>query len=1078
MLPKVLIYILFLLSFFNRAENLYAQTCYRWFDEQAGYAGNNIPVTLETAACSAKVAMTNDYANQFGVFSTAFYAHAPATFGTADPIFQATLAKIEAANPYYLVFSRITDNKIFTGINAAVRLPEGGIFHCLTEGDRLDIQRFVSERTQAVFQEHGMTPDAAIKAEEAGINKLKEILEKIAICCDSPGGCTFCPDLDKAIELRAYFENPDNCFVSIPIKIYTESPISKPGLKNNQKNNLTGSVENHTSIEVEFREGDDHGALSNVLNDVLNSDYFEDLSARGFITDNHYFCEEGNLEAIEESYSDEGFGVSVWAHIWHNPDDSTAQAYLYVASRNPAGDLCRIDRPDIVGELEHSFLVSLDGSEYSNKFMQSASVVFAYAATGCAGINIINGNYPTDNYGNQSDMELMCVGQTESTHFFLSPACQPIKLAKGTIPHFSNSVASEWHFDPIAIYGFTTGNGRWIGCGIRGDRFLGFYNFSKGIRRYEANNELNQSSYTVLKGYTDASSRTLKAGIYTPPSSRPPNQFATGVFISNFGSIPPTNPTYEINYSIVTDRPTIKELNESFWKAVQSPKKMKGTLFKVPTGSNGNTFLYYLCKYDVASGTNKFYQFSCAEGFWVEIPDPFVEGDGEIYIASMYGPIVLKSPAFQRWLNTLNPNATHEVLDMIGMICPAADVLNMVLYYVEGDNVNAVLCAVGVIPLVGEAVSGLKTLRFADEAVLPAYAEGKISKASAKVHYVEFRVPCASGNRPQNGDDFQLGRMSSNSVCLRGIDLGVLKQTGEYYQLTEAEFKLFLNDALDAETYGELAYQVINGSGHLVDAWKAVKNRPVIRKDLQSLTKISELLSDADFINKLPGKYQDFRDILDVVINPCCGQSHGFLKPLDIYLDEVKNVVKNYYGKPGFDQLISALKHSSPFMQDGVSFMIAKVNTIDPSTVQRFEGKIVEGLEDADNLEAVCTACRFDIELTSGKKIELKSYSENTINAIANSDKFRQQFKAYFQDPTSATISDFEYIFNAQKSSNMSLIKEKFKQIFQKNNYSFFDEIGGADNSVMDSLGINDIDDFIDIVDDTQSPIYSFIKLF
>lgn len=370
------------------------------------------------------------------------------------------MAKIEEISPYYLVFSRITDNKIFTGINAVVRLPKGGIFHCLTEGDSLDIQRFVSERTQAVFQEHGMTPDAAIKAEEAGINKLKEILEKIAICCNSPDGCTFCPDLDKAIELRAYFENPDNCFIGIPIKIYTEPPISKPGLKNNQKNNLTGSVENHTSIEVEFREGDDHGALSNVLNDVLNSDYFEDLSARGFITDNHYFCEEGNLEAIEEAYSDEGFEVSVWAHIWHNPDDSTAQAYLYVASRNSAGDLCRIDRPDVLGELEHSF-ASTD-YVYESRFKQSASVVFANIAADCQSQSL-----PTSNYTMEPALEILCHGAQAEAVYFMSPAGQPVKLSRGAIPHVSSEVAYSWGYDSYAIHGFTTGSGYWKGCGTR-----------------------------------------------------------------------------------------------------------------------------------------------------------------------------------------------------------------------------------------------------------------------------------------------------------------------------------------------------------------------------------------------------------------------------------------------------------------------------------------------------------------------------------------------------------------------------------------------------------------------------------
>ncbi len=139
------------------------------------------------------------------------------------------------------------------------------------------------------------------------------------------------------------------------------------------------------------------------------------------------------------------------------------------------------------------------------------------------------------------------------------------------------------------------------------------------------------------------------------------------------------------------------------------------------------------------------------------------------------------------------------------------------------------------------------------------------------------------------------------------------------------------------------------------------------------------------------------------------------------------------------------------------------------------EGKIV----DADDLIGICEDCLFDIEIQeiAGqiKKLELKSYKEETIGNIAYSSRFKNQFKAYLANADN--INSFEYIFNAHKTTNNTLIKQNFKILFSNNNYEIFDQIGGAQNSLMQYLGITNKSDFINAVGDFGDDLYNFIKI-
>lgn len=265
--------------------------------------------------------------------------------------------------------------------------------------------------------------------------------------------------------------------------------------------------------------------------------------------------------------------------------------------------------------------------------------------------------------------------------------------------------------------------------------------------------------------------------------------------------------------------------------------------------------------------------------------------------------------------------------------------------------------------------------------------------------------------------------------------------------------------------------EVFQKSG-TVKAWQTAIGRPLLRKDAPFLEKLSEIL-EPSVLNKLPNGQADLDAIVAAIKHPCCGTTHPFMKNVADHLDDVKHLVDKFSDVDGFDQVVVALKNPNFHVQDGASHMLTKLKGLDASQVSRMEGKIV----DADNLAGICSNCLFDIELTSGKKLELKSYSESTIGNIANSTKFKNQFKAYLADANN--MDGFEYIFSSKKiGNNSTLVKDNFKSLFQQGNYSIYDEVFAVNQNIFSSIGINSKGQFIQAVNNTSHDLYKFIDIF
>ncbi len=285
--------------------------------------------------------------------------------------------------------------------------------------------------------------------------------------------------------------------------------------------------------------------------------------------------------------------------------------------------------------------------------------------------------------------------------------------------------------------------------------------------------------------------------------------------------------------------------------------------------------------------------------------------------------------------------------------------------------------------------------------------------------------------------------------------------------------KDFLNDFKGSGSQ-ELLNKFYNGQLS-VKAWEKTILRPAYRTDVNFLSKLTDIMQPS-VVSKFPNGQADIDAIIAALVHPHTGTTHAFMKNVANHLEDIKYLVNNHSTVPGFDKVITALRNPNFYAQDGASHLLTKLKTLNAGEIAKLEGKILDA-DALDNIDDLCTNCLFDIELKGPpiKKLELKSFGENTIGLMPTSTKFKKQFKAYLTG--SADMDGFQYIFNGKKTQNLALIKEKFKDIFKQNNYSIYNEIKSSNPNLWQSINVDDIDDFILKVDNLDQDLFKFITI-
>lgn len=255
-------------------------------------------------------------------------------------------------------------------------------------------------------------------------------------------------------------------------------------------------------------------------------------------------------------------------------------------------------------------------------------------------------------------------------------------------------------------------------------------------------------------------------------------------------------------------------------------------------------------------------------------------------------------------------------------------------------------------------------------------------------------------------------------------------------------------------------------------AWRLMKDTQSKKVHLPTLTKVTELLRDTDFMAKLQGGEATLTDILKNAANPLDAGTASKLVTLTEHLENLRIVVKNHHDVEGFDKILTDLKINTFEKQDGITHSLNHMKELPAGSVQKvdyvFEPEVEGGLP--------CTNCRFDVQMKLPdpkpsnwvKYYEYKSYLEAKNIGL-------DQFKNYLA--TVDNLSELRYIFNAKKLSTEQA-KTGMKVFLKANAANLIKEIsegGIGKDKFIQLFGVDKSQDLIDLLE-TQSGFDNILK--
>lgn len=254
---------------------------------------------------------------------------------------------------------------------------------------------------------------------------------------------------------------------------------------------------------------------------------------------------------------------------------------------------------------------------------------------------------------------------------------------------------------------------------------------------------------------------------------------------------------------------------------------------------------------------------------------------------------------------------------------------------------------------------------------------------------------------------------------------------------------LFTSLGNDIDNVAQLK-SAFNSNYHLVSSWENVFNargaNSILKRDIDLLEKVADLKSNGTFMNRVGGE-QGLEKIIQANVRARCKSSNGgapFLKYIDEYLADVENLVMNYHNVEGFADVVTDIKRinsngSHNLNVEGAAFMLRVMN----ENSSMFLGKVTKFEGSIDDL---INGCRYDLLFNDGSALtfgEFKSYQSSSLsNFLSSGSSTYQQFVTYFQSISS--LNELTYFFDAQKVSDINIIKDRFRLAMKNNAEDIF----------------------------------------
>ena len=397
----------------------------------------------------------------------------------------------------------------------------------------------------------------------------------------------------------------------------------------------------------------------------------------------------------------------------------------------------------------------------------------------------------------------------------------------------------------------------------------------------------------------------------------------------------------------------------------------------------------------------KFYVFNCANGLWTESQN-----------INNYINDLLLTDTFYKVVDVIVKLATdgHFVLDVVGMIPvigSAADIINGVWYYIEGDAINGTLSFVGAIPGIGElAIVG----KFVAIAGTTAYVLANGKKITKFVQRI-FKAG--------SGVDFVMDWIKyADDLRARGISDDVADSILRHLQ----------NPAFQATDEGLALIKKFSDNPELLvnsikTAEEAFKVGSLLTKDIDVIISISKILDDPAklaLFNRLEGggfasflKDYNFAGCKTCLSSKGTQLGYAAMPFLDEILENTVWAMEHFQETTGFWSLMKReADGGNLWSKDGIQHMLRDMKNQGYTDVVAFDQALAGSIN------------KFDVRLANGTLVEYKSY--------LNSSKVDGgQFMAYFNNINS--WSRLEYVFNSSKITSELELYKQFRNIMENN---------------------------------------------
>jgi hypothetical protein len=258
------------------------------------------------------------------------------------------------------------------------------------------------------------------------------------------------------------------------------------------------------------------------------------------------------------------------------------------------------------------------------------------------------------------------------------------------------------------------------------------------------------------------------------------------------------------------------------------------------------------------------------------------------------------------------------------------------------------------------------------------------------------------------------------------------------------------------------------------NAWKALKDRLNLKKDLPTLTAMTNILKNPK-AKAIFGTDADLQAAMKKFTDTHASPDWSWNKnSLEFHLNLLNKHIDEFQGVDGFDKSIKdAITNANPAVQDGFWHGMKVTDNLGykRTDVSKFDMEFeAEGLP--------CERCKFDLELSASQTdpnalrlIEFKSYADASKISLP-------QFTNYLGSVIS--LKQMKYYFNAAKLTTPQA-KEGMKAFLKTNASNIFKEIdaGGIGKVKFEQLfGVKTPSDLIDKLDTTTgfNEILKFVE--